>query len=160
MKEYPPKNGVCSSCHDILNYGAWYRAEVKRLRGMKAKIKCYTYTDPFPCRGVKTVKGMKWLRELSEAGENLFRSLVIMEELYSYSADEREFLFKNSGNLYHVKNAILPEVIKEAWVDFVEVLKDVIQRIYDLGVKDGRSMLSGLASGEISVKDFNEGVND
>lgn len=157
-KEARPMKGVCTECRGILIHGRKARAELAERGAGEPKL----YRVP---------EMPHWLPYLAHDThehpiQNAFHALVFAVTAPNETGrnvawtDETAMIAKpkgstGSGSSGDVGRVARPSV-REAVNDLFQTVYEGLRLAYVEGKEDGRRLLAGLASGELSPKDFEE----
>lgn len=164
VNRYRPAAEVCHTCQEHIKLGKQAIAEAKKTGPGNVWVRGYHGT-PYVHRGSIGWRGDPDCRDIGKALGKVFKSIAVPSQGRDTAVDEDVFTLDvkiaarmriDQGNNWHQPDFQVPaeflDAIRELYVD----LCHVTAHAYEEGKQDGRNILDGLASGEISVRELNE----
>lgn len=164
-----PKDSVCSDCKQLMATGA---AAVKKAAGDAAAgtVQPFIWASTYWCIPYYYGPGV----DCSRVQAVLFDLVAMVSDMqpegtakgeYKQPGDHRTFECWPAvieGHKYHdwVRVVHMKPKDREVIQALDQVLRDTMAGAYAAGKRDGRNLLLGLASGEVSVGGFNEATEE
>ena len=147
-----PAKEVCAHCKRLIERATWLETELSKVGNDEIIVRY----------GIRYYQN-EYIHTHSDSGRTLmrlFQSIAVSGSRISTSTDaEFELLGKidnyGFGGSYAVMSRSLAEAIRDLRIAVVSALKSE----YEEGKKDGHNLLVRLASGELSMSDFDTEVD-